>query len=148
MQNKVYEVSNDTLRETLISLKEEDNFNLLLDITATDYLDYPKHDAQRFGVVYILRNNTFKEEVIVKTMVDDNTLTLPTMSDIFYAANWAEREVFDQYGIIFDNHPNLKRVLNHHQFVTVLTTAHDQNHIPKHQDKGRQPKKIQGQRKD
>ncbi|CAA6807792.1 MAG: NADH-ubiquinone oxidoreductase chain C (EC / NADH-ubiquinone oxidoreductase chain D (EC [uncultured Sulfurovum sp.] len=117
MHNKVYEVSHEKVRETILNLKENEDFTLLLDVTATDYLNYPGHKAERFAVVYILRDSTFKNEVIIKTMVDDETLTLLTISDIYYAANWGEREVFDQYGIIFEGHPNLKRVLNHHQFV-------------------------------
>jgi len=116
MHNKVHEVSFEKLRETIIALKENEDFSMLLDITATDYLYYPDHDQARFAVVYILRDSTFKNEIIVKTMVDDSTLTLPTISDIYEAANWGEREVFDQYGIIFEGHPNLKRILNHHQF--------------------------------
>src|SRR5574344_1634827 len=47
----------------------------------------------------------------------DETLSVDTVSDIFPSANWAEREAYDQYGVIFLNHPNLKRVLNHKQFV-------------------------------
>ncbi len=117
MHNKVYEVSHDKVRETIISLKENEDFTLLLDITATDYLNYPNHTGERFAVVYILRDSSFKNEVIVKTMVDDTTLSLPTISDLYYAANWGERETFDQYGIMFEGHPNLKRILNHHQFV-------------------------------
>ncbi len=116
MHNKVHEVSFEKLRETIIAFKENENFSMLLDITATDYLNYPDHDQSRFAVVYILRDSSFKNEIIVKTMVDDSTLTLPTISDIYEAANWGEREVFDQYGIIFEGHPNLKRILNHHQF--------------------------------
>lgn len=116
MYNKVYEISYEKLRETIIALKENEDFSLLLDITATDYLNYPNHTGERFSVVYILRDKTFKNEVIIKTMVDDTHLTLPTISDIYASADWGEREVFDQYGIIFEGHSNLKRILNHHQF--------------------------------
>lgn len=105
------------LRETVLNLKNNENFTLLLDITAVDYLKFPVKQPSRFGLVYILRDASFKKTVTIKTYVDDATLTIPTISDIYYAANWAERETFDQYGIIFQNHPNLKRVLNHHEFV-------------------------------
>ncbi len=104
------------LRETVLNLKNKDKFTLLLDITAVDYLKYPAKFDNRFALIYILRDESFKKTVTIKTFVD-NTLTIDTISDIFYAANWAERETFDQYGIIFKNHPNLKRVLNHHEFV-------------------------------
>ena len=116
MHNKVYEITSDKIRETIIALKENENFSLLLDITAIDYLNYPNHTQERFSVVYILRDESFKNEVIVKTMVNDKRLSLPTISDLYQSADWGEREVFDQYGIVFEGHPNLKRILNHHQF--------------------------------
>ena len=55
--------------------------------------------------------------MVVKSYVDDNKLSVDTISDLYEAANWAERETYDQYGIKFIGHPNMKRVLNHHQFV-------------------------------
>jgi NADH-quinone oxidoreductase subunit C/D len=105
------------LRETVLNLKNNENFTLLLDITAVDYLKFPVKQPSRFALVYILRDASFKKTITIKTYVDDATLSVPTISDIYYAANWGERETFDQYGIIFQNHPNLKRVLNHHEFV-------------------------------
>ncbi|MFA7090845.1 MAG: NADH-quinone oxidoreductase subunit D [Arcobacteraceae bacterium] len=104
------------LRETVLNLKNKENFTLLLDITAIDYLQYPVKQEQRFALVYILRDESFKKTITIKTFVDAS-LTIDTISDIFYAANWGERETYDQYGIIFKNHPNLKRILNHHEFV-------------------------------
>ncbi len=105
------------LRETVLNLKNRDKFTLLLDITAVDYLKYPIKSDQRFALIYILRDESFKKTVTIKTFIDNNSLAIDSISDIFYAANWAERETYDQYGIIFKNHPNLKRVLNHHEFV-------------------------------
>ena len=110
-------VEPNKLRETVLNLKNRDKFSLLLDITAVDYLKYPVKFDQRFALIYILRDESFKKTVTIKTFVDNNSLTVDSISDIFYAANWAERETYDQYGIIFKNHPNLKRVLNHHEFV-------------------------------
>ncbi|MFA6788239.1 MAG: NADH-quinone oxidoreductase subunit D [Arcobacteraceae bacterium] len=104
------------LRETVLNLKNKENFTLLLDITAIDYLQYPVKQEQRFALVYILRDESFKKTITIKTFVDAS-LTIDTISDIFYAANWGERETYDQYGIIFKNHPNLKRILNHHEFI-------------------------------
>lgn len=108
-------VNTQEIRDLILKLKEE-GFELLLDVTAVDYLKFPEVTPSRFAVIYILRDKTFKNQKIIKVFVDDETLTIPSVSDIFYAANWAEREAFDQYGIIFTGHPNLKRVLNHHQF--------------------------------
>ena len=105
------------IKSTISKLKNEDNYTTLLDITIIDYLKFPDVTPSRFAAVYILRDTSFKNQISVKSFIDDDTLELETISDIYAAANWAEREAFDQYGIKFKGHPNLKRVLNHHQFV-------------------------------
>jgi NADH-quinone oxidoreductase subunit C/D len=105
------------LKATIKSLKEEQDYTILLDITAVDYLQYPDVTPSRFGVIYILRTSDFKKHLTLKTYVNDTTLEIDSITDLYYAADWAERETFDQYGIRFKGHPNLKRVLNHHQFV-------------------------------
>lgn len=110
-------IDSKDLKATISKLKKEDNYTLLLDITAIDYLKYPDITPSRFAVVYILRDSTFKKQISLKTYLDDTTLQIDTISDIYDAASWAERETYDQYGIIFKGHPNLKRVLNHHQFI-------------------------------
>ncbi|MFA9373508.1 MAG: NADH-quinone oxidoreductase subunit D [Poseidonibacter sp.] len=104
------------IKSTISKLKTEDNYNILLDITVIDYLEYPEVTTSRFAVVYILRDKTFKKQISIKAFIDDNTLAVDTISDLFHSANWAERETYDQYGIKFIGHPNLKRLLNHHQF--------------------------------
>jgi NADH-quinone oxidoreductase subunit C/D len=105
------------IKSTISKLKNEDNYTTLLDITVIDYLKFPDVTPSRFAVVYILRDQSFKNQISVKSFIDDNTLELETISDIYTAANWGEREAYDQYGINFKGHPNLKRLLNHHQFV-------------------------------
>jgi len=110
-------IDSKDIRSTLLKLKNEDKFDILLDITAVDYLKFPEPTPSRFAVIYILRSANFKKTITIKTFVDDNTLTIDSIFDIYGSANWAERETFDQYGIKFKGHPNLKRVLNHHQFV-------------------------------
>ncbi|RBQ32555.1 NADH-quinone oxidoreductase subunit NuoD [Arcobacter sp. FW59] len=109
-------IDSKDLRTTLLKLKNEENFEILLDITAIDYLKFPDVTPSRFAVVYVLRTSNFKKETTVKTFVDDETLEIDSIFDIYGSANWAEREAYDQYGIKFKGHPNLKRVLNHHQF--------------------------------
>ncbi|MGJ0297614.1 NADH-quinone oxidoreductase subunit D [Aliarcobacter cryaerophilus] len=110
-------VDSKDLRATLLKLKKDDDFTILLDMTAVDYSKFPDTTPSRFAVVYVLRSSDFKKETTVKAFVSDETLSVDTVSDIFPSANWAEREAYDQYGVIFLNHPNLKRVLNHKQFV-------------------------------
>ena len=110
-------VDSKDLRATLLKLKKDEDFTILLDMTAVDYSKFPDSTPSRFAVVYVLRSSDFKKETTVKAFVSDETLSVDTVSDIFPSANWAEREAYDQYGVIFLNHPNLKRVLNHKQFI-------------------------------
>ena len=110
-------VSVNELKSVIKDLKDNQDYNLLLDITCIDYLKFPDVMESRFALVYILRDRTFKKEIIVKTFIPDHNLIVESISDLYYAADWAEREVYDQYGIKFKGHKNLKRVLNHHQFI-------------------------------
>jgi NADH-quinone oxidoreductase subunit C/D len=105
------------LRPTILQLKK-DRFDILLDLVGIDYLTHPDHtkENKRFAVVYLFRHNNFKVLATVKCLVDDESLELPSICDLYDSANVAEREVYDQFGIKFKHHPNLKRILNHHQF--------------------------------
>lgn len=97
------------LFETLSCLKNDCGFDMLVDITAADYLNYP--DARdRFGVMYCLLNVTTGERVVVKTMLNEPELTLPTAYPLWRGADWMEREVFDMFGIVFEGHPDLRRI--------------------------------------
>ena len=109
-------INANDIKSTISKLKNEEKYEILLDITAIDYLNFPDVTPSRFAVVYILRDSTFKKQISVKAFVDDITLEVDSLCDLFESANWAERETYDQYGIKFKGHPNLKRVLNHHQF--------------------------------
>ncbi|MFV0437125.1 MAG: NADH-quinone oxidoreductase subunit D [Desulfopila sp.] len=111
-------VEPDQLIDTLARLKTDPelNFQLLLDVTAIDYLDYPGDKPCRFAVVYTLRNWQENMLVQVKVAVADPDQGVPTCSHLWSAANWGEREVYDQYGINFIDHPDLRRILNHWQF--------------------------------
>ncbi len=117
-KNGIYIVDKTFLKAMITCLKQSDGFHFLADITAIDYSQYKKATISRFAVVYILRDKEFKNVITLKTFLDgeDDELHVESISDIFYSANWAEREVWDQYGIFFLNHPNLKRVLNHSEF--------------------------------
>lgn len=103
------------LKEALNILKSPGGFDMLIDVTAIDYLDYP--DAtDRFGVVYALLNTTSGERLFVKTFVNDPKPSLPSAVPVWKAANWLEREVFDMFGIVFDGHPDLRRILMPEEF--------------------------------
>ncbi|QOY54341.1 NADH dehydrogenase (quinone) subunit D [Candidatus Sulfurimonas marisnigri] len=100
---------------SFIQNKYKDGFNYLLDITAIDYTEYIDTHEEEYSVIYIIRHKDFKLHVVIKTYLP--TLEIDSITDIFSGANWLEREVYDQYGVIFTNHPNLRRVLNHREFV-------------------------------
>ncbi len=114
----VLTVQPEHLEQTLARLKNDQalNFGLLLDVTAVDYLEYPVQQKARYFVVYILRNWETNRVVEVRTPVSDPDTGVPTVTHLWGSADWAEREVFDQYGIQFQGHPDLRRILNHWQF--------------------------------
>jgi NADH-quinone oxidoreductase subunit C/D len=98
-----------------ISILKDEGYGLLLDITGIDYLTYSPKPQKRFSVVYLLRHLEHKEHLCLKVFLgEDEGIT--SLTPLYEAANWAEREVWDQYGIVFKGHPNLKRILNHHEF--------------------------------
>lgn len=82
----------------------------MVDVTAVDLLEYP-NATDRFEVVYLLLNTESGERLIVKTHVNEPHLTLPSMVPIWFGADWLEREVYDMFGILFEGHPNMKRLL-------------------------------------
>lgn len=98
----------------LTLLKTKLNFTLLLDITAIDNLK--RRSKTRFTLVYLVREYTENRLLTIKIDLEDNDLNIESASNIYKSANWGEREVYDQYGITFTNHPNLKRILNHKEF--------------------------------
>ncbi len=103
------------LYAVLEHLKQQCGFDLLVDITAADYLHYP--DAKdRFGVIYALTNVTTGERLYAKVFLNEPNLTLPTAFPLWKGADWMEREVYDMFGIIFQGHPNLRRILLPEEF--------------------------------
>ncbi len=99
-------VAPGSLIEVLEYLKLDAEFDYLVDLTAVDYLDRP----ERFEVVYIVYSFARNERVRVKIRIADGQAA-PTAVGVHLAANWLEREVFDMFGIRFDGHPDLRRIL-------------------------------------
>src|SRR5262245_33692855 len=91
-------------------LKNQCGFDMLVDITAADYLHYP-NAKDRFGVMYCLLNTKSGARLIVKTLLNEPELTIPSAFRLWKGADWMEREVYDMYGIIFAGHPDLRRIL-------------------------------------
>lgn len=102
------------LMELLAFLKDEKklDFSMLMDLTAVDYL----HRKPRFEVVYNLYSLAHKHRFRVRCVVEEGAEELPTAIGLWKAANWAEREIWDMYGIRFAGHPDLRRMLLYEEF--------------------------------
>jgi NADH-quinone oxidoreductase subunit C/D len=118
LESVVIDVRPENLENTLSRLKNEPDFNcgLMVDVTAIDYLEYPQAREARFYVVYTLRNWEKNILVQVRTPVLDPEAGITSATHLWGAALFGEREVYDQYGIHFQGHPDLRRILNHWQF--------------------------------
>ena len=101
------------LTEVLIFLKNDPStkFRQLIDITAVDYPE----QTERFKMVYLLISHEFNNRIILSYFINENEI-VPSITQIFPAANWMEREVFDMYGIKFKDHPDLRRILTDYNF--------------------------------
>lgn len=96
-------------------LRDEFGFDLLVDITCVDYLLY-RNATDRFGLVYLLANTTTNERLTVRVMLNEPDLKVPSMVPLWEGANWFEREVYDMFGIQFEGHPDLRRILMPEEF--------------------------------
>jgi len=108
--NQRVHVPANRLHPIMEVLKNGAGFDLLTDVSAADYLQY-QGATDRFGVWYILDNTQTGLRVIVKTWVNDPEPTLPSVYHLWNGADWMEREVYDMYGIVFEGHPDLRRIL-------------------------------------
>lgn len=91
-------------------------YNLLVDLGGVDYLTFPTPQPARFAVAYQFLSMTHKHRVRIKVFAHANE-EIPTLFPLWKSADWLEREVYDQYGLKFAGHPNMTRILNHHEFV-------------------------------
>jgi len=112
--NQLYlNIDSDDLLEVILYLKTSDEirFRQLIDITA---VDYPEKDL-RFKLVYLLLSHEFNQRTLIDFYINENEV-VSTLTSIFPASNWMEREVFDMYGIKFKDHPDLRRILTDYGF--------------------------------
>ena len=100
--------SSDAAIPVIQFLKEELNYTFLTDLCG---IHYPDQELS-LGIVYHLHNLNQNVRIRIKAYVSVQNPSIPTATGLFPAANWMERETFDFYGIIFEGHPNLKRILN------------------------------------
>jgi NADH-quinone oxidoreductase subunit C len=91
-------------------LRNTCGFDMLAELAGIDYLQYPEA-KDRYGVVYGLLNCQTGLRMFVKTYVNDPDPTIRSVYSLWRGADWLEREVYDMYGITFEGHPNLRRIL-------------------------------------
>ena len=115
--NRRVDVPAAKLFDLLSSLKSDHGFDMLIDLTAVDYLEY-EGATDRFGVLYMLLNVTSGERLIVRTAVNMPDPKLPTVYSLWRSCDWLEREVFDMFGIVFEGHPDLRRILMPEEFTS------------------------------
>lgn len=126
------EVSPADIPEVIQFLRDDKKcrFTTLIDLCGVDYLGsstHPQPANRRFAVVYHLLSMTHNQRIRVKTHVGEaenstlntqhSTLTVPTITSIHPSAGWYEREAYDMYGITFEGHPDLRRILTDYDFV-------------------------------
>ena len=112
--NQLYvTINSKDLLDVILFLKTNKNikFRQLIDITAVDYPENQK----RFKIVYLLLSHEFNQRIILSYFISENE-KISSLTKIFPSANWMEREVFDMYGIKFNDHPDMRRILTDYGF--------------------------------
>tara|TARA_B110001450_G_scaffold27839_1_gene24337 strand:- start:778 stop:1386 length:609 start_codon:yes stop_codon:yes gene_type:complete len=106
-------IDSEDLIDVTLFIKSNKNtkFRQLIDITVVDYPE----KSQRFKVVYLFLSHEFNQRIVLSYAINENEI-ISSLSSIFPAANWMEREVFDMYGVKFKNHPDLRRILTDYGF--------------------------------
>ena len=112
--NQLYlNINCEDLIDVTLFIKSNENtkFRQLMDVTAVDYPE----KTQRFKVVYLFLSHEFNQRIILSYFISENEV-IPSLTSIYPAANWMEREVFDMYGVKFKDHPDLRRILTDYGF--------------------------------
>jgi NADH-quinone oxidoreductase subunit C len=106
-------IDNEDLIDVTVHIKNNENtkFRQLIDITVVDYPE----NTQRFKVVYLFLSHEFNQRIILSYLINENEV-ISSLTPIYPAANWMEREVFDMYGVKFKDHPDLRRILTDYDF--------------------------------
>jgi NADH-quinone oxidoreductase subunit C len=108
-------IAKEKLLDAMRLLKEERGFDLLVDVTCVDYLHY-RDAGDRFGLVYLLANTATNERLTVRVYLNEPELTVSSVTPLWSVADWMEREVWDMFGIRFEGHPDLRRILMPEEF--------------------------------
>ena len=133
-------INSDNVVEVCHKLKDEFKFEILIDLCGVDYLTYGESDwngnasssgfgrarqaqkstnqkDQRFGVIYHLLSVSSNQRLRVKALLSADNLMIQSVTKIWNCADWFEREAFDLFGILFENHNDLRRILTDYGFV-------------------------------
>jgi NADH-quinone oxidoreductase subunit C len=119
------EVAKDKIVDLCTFLRDDADckFDILIDLCGVDYLSWrkeaqgEKREGPRFAVVYHLLSIQHNSRVRVRTFTDDDMPIINSVVTVWNSANWYEREAFDLFGIIFDGHPDLRRLLTDYGFI-------------------------------
>ena len=112
--NQLYiNIDCEDLIDVTLFIKSNKNtkFRQLIDITVVDYPE----KTQRFKLVYLFLSHEFNQRIILSYLISENEV-ITSLTSIYPAANWMEREVFDMYGVKFKDHPDLRRILTDYDF--------------------------------
>ena len=107
------QINKDSLLDVVIFLKKNNltKFRQLIDITAVDYIG----SENRFKMIYLFLSHEYNFRINLIFNINENEI-VNSLTKIFPSANWMEREVFDMYGIKFNDHPDLRRILTDYGF--------------------------------
>ncbi len=96
---------------TLLRDNAETNFNYLSDMTCVDRLEFMKDDEPRFEVLYNMYSMRTFQRLRIKAQVDEDDAVIDTVEGVWPCANWLEREIYDMFGLSFNNHSDQRRIL-------------------------------------
>lgn len=107
----VFTIKRDKIVDVIKYLYDdpEMEFRFLTDLCG---IHFPDNKGQELGVIYHLHNMPKNWRIRLRIFFDVNDAVVPTLTTVFSAANWQERETYDFYGIVFKGHPNMKRIMN------------------------------------
>ncbi len=107
------DIDRAALLDVLEWLRDEPSlaFKRFVDVTCCDFLKFPGHRGARFGMLYLVYSLTLDTYARLKVWLEEDDEWVPSVSALYPAANWAEREVYDLFGIRFEGHPDLRRIL-------------------------------------
>jgi len=109
------------LLEVATILRDDENFQCeqLIDVCGVDYSEYRgnKGHSERFAAVYHLLSLALNHRIRIRTYASGEMPIVPSVIEIWNSANWFEREAFDLFGILFDGHPDLRRILTDYGFI-------------------------------